>query len=285
MIIHRNISLKKYHTFAFDNIASYLFETINAYEIYLLKYLFDEFKIDYLVIGNGSKVIFKDKIVEKPIIYISKLFKEIKYFDNCVLVSSGTLMKDLISSLLKVNLGGFSKLYSIPGSIGGMVYMNASINEYQISDFIINVITLNQDNKIEILSKDDCKFAYRKSIFSKNKHIILYVLIKVKPIDYKNEILSIKNEFVKRIKSQEVNKNTCGSIFKNTNKYKAYELIKLADADKLSINNVKLSNKHSNFIINDNGASSDAIKLIKIIRKKVYDKTNIKLNTEVNILK
>ena len=46
-----------------------------------------------------------------------------------------------------------------------------------------------------------------------------------------------------------------------------------------------MSNKHANFILNDNKASATDIEnLIKVIQKKVFEKTRIHLKTEVKII-
>lgn len=284
MIIYKNIDIYQFHSLKFHNLAKHVFEVVNVDEIYILRYLFDYFSIDYILIANGTKVMFKDDIIIKPIIYISKKFDELIIKNNKVIVSSGMLLKDLIIKLLNCNLGGFSKLYCIPGSVGGMIYMNASIKDLALSDFVDCIIVLDKNNKIKQYNKKKCNFTYRSSIFKTNKSIILYAILKTIPVNKVLELNIIKNEIIKRFQTQEISKCSCGSLFKNGNNYKAYQLINLLEDEKLKVNNVKISNKHKNFIINDNGSYKDALKLIKTIKDEVYNKTKINLELELNIL-
>ena len=62
MKIFKNIDLIDYNFLKISYTCNCLFEIENTLEIYILLYIFKELKIDYLVIGNGSKIIFKDSI-------------------------------------------------------------------------------------------------------------------------------------------------------------------------------------------------------------------------------
>ena len=68
MIIHKNIDLRQYNTLRISYVAECMFEIENAVEIYILLYIFKEFNLEYIVIGNGSKILFKDYYIRKPII-------------------------------------------------------------------------------------------------------------------------------------------------------------------------------------------------------------------------
>lgn len=125
MIIYKNVNLKSFNTLNIKSFAKIMFEVENSYEICILNYLFNYFNINFLIIGNGSKIVFKDKHIKKPIVLINNSFKEIYVNNNDVLVSSGYLLKDLIIKLKNYNLGGFECLFPIPGCVGGMIVNNA----------------------------------------------------------------------------------------------------------------------------------------------------------------
>jgi len=51
------------------------------------------------------------------------------------------------------------------------------------------------------------------------------------------------------------------------------------------VGNVKISEKHSNFIVNlGNGKAKDVIKLIKLIKQKVKKKFGVTLEEEIQFL-
>ena len=81
MIIHRNINLKNFNTLHIEYKALIVFEVHNIQDVYILNYLFSYFNLDYLILGNGSKVVFKDYFIEKPILLLNKNFNYY-YLDN-----------------------------------------------------------------------------------------------------------------------------------------------------------------------------------------------------------
>ena len=56
------------------------------------------------------------------------------------------------------NIGGFEFLRGIPGTLGGLITMNAGLIQYEISQNLLSVITSSGE-----ISRKNCGFAYRKS--------------------------------------------------------------------------------------------------------------------------
>ena len=62
-------------------------------------------------------------------------------------------------------------------------------------------------------------------------------------------------------------------------------LIKQAGCENFKEGDAKISEKHCNFFVNNgNAKSSDIENLIKKVKKRVYEKTGIKLELEIKIL-
>lgn len=285
MIIHRNVNLKNFNTLHIEYKALIVFEVHNIQDVYILNYLFNYFNLDYLILGNGSKVVFKDYFIEKPILLLNKNFNYYYLDNNSLLVSSGTLLQELIINLAKINKGGFHKLYPIPASVGGAIYMNAGIKDLSISDYINYVITINKEGKLKKYKCIDCNFTYRNSIFKENKELILLACLKIENIKKEIIIKDIKNELLYRKNIQGYNKYSCGSLFVNTKDYMSYQLINKLKLNNLDVNGISYSNKHSNILINKgNGTNSDVIVFINTIKYEVKKNLNIELIEELNIL-
>ena len=78
---------------------------------------------------------------------------------------------------------------------------------------------------------------------------------------------------------------TCGSTFKNSEKRKAWELIKDSGCVGMKVGDAEISTKHCNFFVNNGKAKSDDLeKLIKKVKNKVKDKTGINLELELQII-
>ena len=93
----------------------------------------------------------------------------------------------------------------------------------------------------------------------------------------------------KKNNSQPSKIKTGGSTFKNPinqTKKKVWELIRESVPKDLNFGDAYISNKHSNFFINNkNATSKDMINLIKYVKKKVKDKTGINIDLEIKIIK
>ncbi|MDC0232213.1 hypothetical protein OAJ72_02865 [Pelagibacteraceae bacterium] len=78
---------------------------------------------------------------------------------------------------------------------------------------------------------------------------------------------------------------TCGSTFKNHYNFKAWKLIKDSGCAGMKIGDAYISEKHCNFFVNKGEArSEDLEKLIQQVKKKVFDKTGIDLELELQII-
>jgi UDP-N-acetylmuramate dehydrogenase len=148
----------------------------------------------------------------------------------------------------------------------------------------------------------DCKFGYRDSIFKHNKNlIILSATLQLKE-GQKREIQKKIKEYLKyRRKKQPLNFPSAGSIFKNPQgiltkelakkdkfsflPFAAAQLIEKCGLKGKRIGNVRISEKHANFIVNlGEGKAKDVRKLINLIKKRVKKKFGIDLEEEIQYL-
>ena len=76
------------------------------------------------------------------------------------------------------------------------------------------------------------------------------------------------------------------TLFKNPSPIEsAGRLIDLCALKGLTVGRAQISEKHANFIVNRGRARSrDVLKLMEIVRKKVYNRFHIKLIPEVEIV-
>jgi UDP-N-acetylmuramate dehydrogenase len=90
---------------------------------------------------------------------------------------------------------------------------------------------------------------------------------------------------VKQKKKDQPSKiKTCGSTFKNPEKNKAWSLIKESGCKGMKVGDACISDKHFNFFVNKGKAcSKDLENLINKVKKKVLEKTGIKLELELEV--
>ena len=186
------------------------------------------------------------------------------------------------------NIEGFEFLSCIPGSIGGGIKMNAGCYGREFKDIIISVQAIDFDGKVlTIPSSSILILNYRSTNLPKD---LIYLSGTFKGELSKKEKIKKKIDELKNKKeiSQPFRVKTSGSTFKNpldqTNK-KVWELIKesidINQANKM-FGDAKLSEKHCNFLINKEKASSKDMKnLINFIKENVYKKTGVNLELEI----
>lgn len=278
-IISYNISLKNYNTMKLDCFCKYFIQPTNIIELKKVLLILSKYNIKYFIIGNGSNILLTKKEKE----YVIKL--NFKYKLPINVLNASELINTTCVRLYKHGYSGLESLYMIPGSIGGSIAMNAGAFGKNISDLIEYVYYLDEQLDICVISKEDCKFSYRSSIFKEKGYIV--VGCKIKLIKDNPKIIKERMEYIKdkRIQNQPYEWPSSGSIFKNPINYKAWELIEFSKLKGYKKNGAMISDKHSNFIVNVNNASfQDIIFLINLIEKKVKNNFYINLEREVIIL-
>ena len=182
------------------------------------------------------------------------------------------LDRDIFAFAKKHDLKGFELCGSVPGSLGGLIKMNAGLKGYSISDNLLEISTSSAT-----LSKDECGFAYRKSDI---KGVIFETVFRaVKGFDE-----GLLAEFNEARKNQPKGASF-GSIFKNPPNDSAGRLIEAVGLKGHKIGDCELSAKHANFLINHGkGSFDEALWLINLAKNKVKESFGIELETEVVIL-
>lgn len=280
----KNVNLKKYNTYKLDCTAKELYIPENIDDLLnILKYI-KENKLKYKIIGGGSNIIFADEIYDGVIIKLDN-FNKLEIGENHITVGSGYNVIKMVNVLANNNIGGLDFASGIPGTVGGMVYNNAGAYGEEIGPYVLEVTAINP--KLEIEKLKQYSYGYRTSFFKENKdYIILEVKIKTTPRN-KDEILNtIKERKEKRLNSQPLNYPSAGSVFRNPEGNFAGKLIEEVGLKGKQIGGAKVSEKHANFIINENNATGkDIIKLINEIQSEVKNKYDIDLVLEQEIVK
>ncbi len=279
-----NEDLSKLSWFNLGGPAKVLFKPKNLNELSLfLKEINKNEKIK--VLGAGSNTLIRDGGFEGIIIKLGKSFNHLSLFDQDTLIAGASVLdKNLSSFALENSLSGFEFLSCIPGTVGGAIRMNSGCYGEDISKIIISVQVMDLDGKMRVIYSPDIKFSYRNCNLDENL-IFISATFKGK----KNKKINIKkkiNTLVKQKNETQPSRiKTCGSTFKNPENYKAWKLIKDSGCAGMKIGDAYISEKHCNFFVNKGKANSkDLETLIKKVRNKVFEKTKINLELELQII-
>ncbi len=280
-IIKSNEPLSKHCSYKTGGPARFFAEPKNNLELMLIWNFLQEKKLRYLVIGNGTNVLFDDAGFDGLILSLKKLNRFMIIDKNILTAGSGILLDDMVLFSIINNLSGIEHLSGIPGTVGGAIYMNAGAFDTEIKDILYSV-EIFKDGEFTTLKASELSFSYRKS--SIKDEIVVSGSFKLNFA--KNDPHKIRDDILnKRGEKQPLEYPSCGSVFKRPPGTYAGKLIEECGLKGFSIGGAKVSEKHSNFIINFNNASSKDIKdLISHVKMVVFQKTGIMLEEEVKII-
>ena len=242
--------------------------------------------VRYYLLGNGSNILFADEGFSGVVIDVSALDAEIAVEDTVLTAGAGVRLAALCKAALKHGLSGLEFAYGIPGTVGGAVYMNAGAYKDNMANHLVDVCVL-KDNTICWMKKDELDYAYRHSIFQSHKDWTILVgrfqLEKGNQNDIR-DLMDARRE--RRMSAQPLNKPCAGSVFRNPEEIPAWKLIEDLGLRGHKVGGAKVSEKHCNFIVNDDLTATaqdvrDLIHEIKVKAKKEYD---IDMVTEVEQL-
>lgn len=237
------------------------------------------------IVGNGSNLLVSDKGIRGVVLAFEKQAAQIRTEGDRIKAGAGALLSQTAGAALKAGLGGLEFAAGIPGSVGGAVVMNAGAYGGEIKDVLIQAAVLTQDGQLLTMKKEDLDLSYRHSCIPERRLIVLEAefLLQPKPRD---EIQAVMEELKKRrIEKQPLEYPSAGSTFKRPQGHFAGKLIMEAGLSGVSVGGAKVSEKHCGFVINTGGAAAEDIcSLIRLIQKKVYEHSGVKLETEVQYM-
>jgi len=300
--IRENVLLRDYTTFKIGGPARYFFVAKNKEEIKEAILWAKKKKLPFFILGGGSNVLFSDNGFNGLVIKLQNRQYEIR--NSKVIAEAGVPLQKLVLESAKKGLSGLENLAGIPGTLGGAIWGNAGAFGKEIGDLVEEVKVLDVGSsrfEVKKLQKIGCKFGYRNSIFKKKKNwIILEATLKLKR-KKKKEIEEKMKEILKlRKEKQPLEFPSAGSVFKNVpirkipkkirERFKekikngflsAGALIEAAGLKGYQIDGAKISEKHTNFILNvKNAKAKDVVALMNLIKKRVKNKFEITLEEE-----
>ncbi len=236
------------------------------------------------ILGAGSNLLIRDLGYDGLLIHLLDLNKiELDNSGN-IIAECGALDAQVSRFARNNSRTGLEFLIGIPGSIGGGIKMNSGAYGNDFENILIDVKAINKKGKLKTFKKNELGLGYRKNKLN-DDWIFLSARFKTSQND-RDKIQNKMKEIINNRKiSQPTGFKTGGSTFMNGKNFKAWELIDKAGCRGLKFGGAQISSKHCNFIINNKNASSfDIESLGEDVRKKVMDKTGIKLNWEIKIL-
>jgi len=238
-----------------------------------------EYSTPHVILGAGSNVLFPDRAYPGVVISTGR-------FDRFVIdppyadIAAGVRIGPLLNRLHQAGIRSLDFLSGIPGTLGGVIAMNAGIPARTISDAVECVWAIDETGEISRFDSEESCFSYRGSLFRETRLPILGARLRLDGPSYDGARL-----LSRRLAHQPLHSPSAGCVFKNPPDDSAGRLIEAVGLKGFRVGMAKVSEKHANFILNLGGARSvDIRKLIDIVRQKVYKSFRISLELEIEVI-
>ena len=235
-----------------------------------------------MALGLGSNLIIRDGGVRGVVVRLGKAFAKVACIDPVALACGGGASGILVSSTARdKGIAGLEFLRSIPGTVGGFVRMNGGAYGGEVKDILRDCDVVLRDGTLVTLSVEDLHYSYRHSELPDGS-IVVAARFQGRPGEPEAIQAEMDRISASREASQPLRSKTGGSTFKNPDGHKAWQLVDAAGCRGLRIGGAQVSEKHTNFLINaDDATSADIEALGEEVRARVMAHSGVDLIWEI----
>jgi len=246
-----------------------------------------------LPVGLGSNLLVRDGGLQGTVLLLHAALTELRLEQGgAIYAQAGVPGAKLARFAARHNLRGAEFFAGIPGTVGGMLTMNAGCYGGETWIVVERVQTVDRMGVLHERTPAEYEIGYRH-LLRKNEEsdstnpveIFVGAWLRLPQGDGEVSRREIRELLSKRISSQPLNLPNAGSVFRNPAKDHAARLIEVCGLKGRKIGGAQVSEKHANFIVNvDHATAADIENLIAEVRKTVQEKTGIALHPEVRIV-
>jgi UDP-N-acetylmuramate dehydrogenase len=282
-IVKRDCSLSHYTWFGLGGPADWLITPETVEQLSDVVCRCRENGVPMRMLGYGSNLLVRDEGVRGVVIKLDgPLFTDTRFEGTRLTAWGGASLSKLVLECVRRGLGGIEALTGIPGSIGGAVRMNAGGNFGDIGASIDTVTLMDDEGNLFERSKPDLVFDYRRVNIS--ARMILAARMELTEAEPEAILRTVKEIWIYKKNSQPLNTRNAGCVFKNPRGLSAGAMIDRSGLKGAQVGGSKVSDKHANFIIAEEGCTSqDVLDLIELVKKRVREEFGIELELELEI--
>jgi len=239
-----------------------------------------------LAVGLGSNLLVRDGGFRGTVLLLLGGLAELRREDDLIYAQAGVAGAKLARFAATNHLCGAEFFVGIPGTLGGMLAMNAGCYGGETWQKVVRVQVLTRTGELLERAPQEYEIGYRHAALRReSEEFFVGAWLKFEPGDVEVARQQIKALMEKRSTSQPLQLPNCGSVFRNPPGSHAAKLIESCGLKGKRIGGAEVSEKHANFIVNTGGATATDIEnLIDEVRAAVLRQTGVELHTEVKIV-
>ncbi len=226
--------------------------------------------VESFLLGGGNNLLVSPNPPDMAM--LGKVFSFLHIKDDLLHIGGATPSGKILSFAKKHNIKNFELMQKLPGTLGGMIKMNAGLKKWEIFNHLVALKT-----EYGWIKKESIEFGYRSTNI---KGTIYEASFEIQH-GFDNALL----EMFKTLRDNQPNLPSAGSCFKNPPNNYAGKLLDEAGLKGYRIGDMAFCETHANFLVNlESGTFEDALMLIKLAKQKVFEKSGIKLELEIKIV-
>jgi UDP-N-acetylmuramate dehydrogenase len=235
-------------------------------------------------LGKGANVLVRDEGCDAAVIRLSGPEFETYTLDPpFVHAAAGADFQKMVRRVLDHELEGLERLAGVPGTLGGIIRMNAGGRYGEIGEFAREVRLIEADGRVATRSAAQVGFRYRHTDL--DGCVVLAATLELRPgarDELRERYRSIWSE--KYAHQPPVAARSAGCIFKNPPGRSAGKLIDEAGLKGHRVGGAEISTIHANFIVaHPDARAADVLDLIKTARARVQQTCGVELELEIEV--
>lgn len=239
-----------------------------------------------LAVGLGSNLLVRDGGFRGTVLLMQGALSELRMEGDTIYVQAGVAGAKLARFTASSDLCGAEFFVGIPGTLGGMLAMNAGCYGSETWQKVQRVQVLTRRGELLERAPQEYDIGYRHvQLRNASEEFFVGAWLKFETGDVEQARQDIKALMEKRSASQPLQQPNAGSVFRNPPGGHAAKLIEGCGLKGKCIGGAQVSEKHANFIVNTGDATAADIEdLINTVQATVLQQTGIELHPEVRII-
>ncbi len=222
------------------------------------------------LIGGANNLLVSDN--PPPLMMLGKSYDFIRIEEGAIIAGCALKTGRLLSFVKKHDIAGFEFVAKLPGTLGGMLAMNAGVKSYEIFPLVesIEINGVWRDVK-------EIEHGYR---YAKLGGVATQVKLRLER-GYND---ALRKELL-QLRNNQPQEPSAGSAFKNPEGDYAGRLMEAAGLKGKRIGNMAWSQMHANFLVNLGGGTyQEAKALLDLAKSEVEAKFGVLLKEEIKIV-
>ncbi|MEP7361449.1 MAG: UDP-N-acetylmuramate dehydrogenase [Chloroflexota bacterium] len=279
----RNEPLARFTTMRVGGPADLFAEVHNLFELRAIVRFARTRELPLFILGRGSDLVISDQGMRGLVVY--NRAEQHAFKENRFTADSGMPMAKAATVCKNQGLSGLEFGLAIPGTVGGAVWANAGAHESDVRAVLVEAGVLKADGEIT-LDREGLALTYRHSVLKDAPagvpDVVTWATFELTPAD--SAVIAERLDDIRRWRQahQPLGLPSAGSVFRNPDGDSAGRLIDELGLKGRRIGGATVSEKHANFIVNDQrGTAADVRLLAEEVRATVRRERGIELVFEI----